>query len=86
LCSQRKWKDKLKEWKYEKNIPASEMSFMSAKSEKRKLEEGKDTTFYRYEKLVDGNKIDQFKKKRLADGEGISIDISGTQSFCCYCD
>jgi hypothetical protein len=32
--SERKWKEKLKEWKFEKNMPANDMSFIFAKAKK----------------------------------------------------
>ncbi|KUJ23703.1 uncharacterized protein LY89DRAFT_775965 [Mollisia scopiformis] len=35
-ASKRKWKDKLKEWNFDKNIPLKEVGFMATKSEKRK--------------------------------------------------
>ncbi|CZR56271.1 uncharacterized protein PAC_06159 [Phialocephala subalpina] len=66
-ASERKWKDKLKEWGFEKNIPAKEMSFMAAKSIKRKFEEAKDTIFYRGGTLVDESKVEEFKKRRVGD-------------------
>ncbi|KAF8858195.1 hypothetical protein BDZ45DRAFT_403561 [Acephala macrosclerotiorum] len=63
--SERKWKDKIKEWRFKKNIPAKELGFMVAKAEKRKLEEGKDTEFRRHGLLVDDSKVEQFKKRRI---------------------
>ena len=45
--SERKWKEKMKEWEFDKNIPAKEMGFMAAKARKRELEEGKETVYYR---------------------------------------
>ncbi|PMD29292.1 hypothetical protein L207DRAFT_642457 [Hyaloscypha variabilis F] len=64
--SERNWKIKLKEWKFEKNVPAKEMNFMAAKARKRELEERKDTMFYRNGILVDGSKVEQFKKQKLS--------------------
>jgi hypothetical protein len=58
--SERKWKEKVKEWGFEKNVPSCDMSYMVAKSAKRKAK-GKDTTFYRNGMQVDENKIEQFK-------------------------
>ncbi|KUJ17346.1 uncharacterized protein LY89DRAFT_51488 [Mollisia scopiformis] len=46
-ASVRKWKMRLKEWNFEKNIPSKEMGFMVEKAEKRKREEGKETKFMR---------------------------------------
>jgi hypothetical protein len=39
--SERKWKEKLKEWRFEKNISATGMSIIVAKPEKRVCEEEK---------------------------------------------
>jgi endogenous inhibitor of DNA gyrase (YacG/DUF329 family) len=64
-CSKRCWKIKMKEWKFEKNIPAREMSFMASKAIKRELEAEKETVFYRHGVLVDGSKVDQFKRQKL---------------------
>ena len=61
--SKRYWKIKLKEWKFEKNVPAKEMSFMAAKARKRELEDGKETVFYRNGVLVDASKVENKKQK-----------------------
>lgn len=66
--SERKWKDKLKEWTFEKNIPSKEMYFMAAKAEKRRFEEGKLTLFARAGIAVDKSKVEQFKRRRLISG------------------
>lgn len=47
---------------------------MAAKSEKIKLEEGKETTFTRNGMLVDNSKVEQVKKRKLAAG-GINTQI-----------
>jgi hypothetical protein len=44
--SERKWKAKFKEWKFDKNISATDMNMVLAKAEKRTREEGKDTGFF----------------------------------------
>ena len=62
--SKRYWKIKLKAWKFEKNVPSKEMSFMAAKARKRELEDGKETVFYRNGVLVDASKV-QNKKQKL---------------------
>jgi hypothetical protein len=69
--SERKWKEKVKEWGFEKNVPSCDMSYMVAKSAKRKAK-GKDTTFYRNGMQVDENKIEQFKKRRMTASNDIS--------------
>ena len=45
--SERKWKEKLKEWKFDKKISTTDMRIVVAKAEKRARNEGKDTTFGR---------------------------------------
>lgn len=61
----RNWKNKLKEWKFDKNVPADEMSFTVAKTEKRKTIEGKDTVFFRGETQITSDRIEHFKKRKL---------------------
>lgn len=64
----------MKEWKFEKNVPSKEMRFMAAKARKRELEEGKKTTFYRNGVLVDGEKVEHFKRQKL------NVDSADRQS------
>jgi hypothetical protein len=72
--STRYWKIKLKEWKFEKNVPAKEMSFMAAKARKRGLEDGKETVFYRNGILVDASKVENKKQKlNLDDVEKLMV-------------
>ncbi|KUJ12354.1 uncharacterized protein LY89DRAFT_738142 [Mollisia scopiformis] len=67
FASARKWKMKLKEWGFEKNIPAKEIGIMAKIAEKRKREEGKETSFERGGLLVPQNKLDAFKKRKRDD-------------------
>jgi hypothetical protein len=46
LVSERKFKEQLKHWAFEKNITATEMGFIAATEESRSREQGKSTTFY----------------------------------------
>ncbi|KAG4440767.1 hypothetical protein IFR05_003754 [Cadophora sp. M221] len=64
-ASLRKWKMKIKEWNFEKNLPANEMAFIAAKAEKRKAEDGKETVFYRGDVWIGPERIENFKKRRL---------------------
>lgn len=64
-CSERKWKMKIKEWNFDKNIPAREMNFMVEKAEKRKLNEGKTTIFLRGGIEVPKEKFDQHKRRKV---------------------
>jgi len=62
---ERKWKMEIGEWNFEKNIPAKEMNFMVEKAEKRKLNEGKPTTFLRGEIEGPKDKFDQHKRRKV---------------------
>jgi hypothetical protein len=76
--SERKWKEKLKEWKFEKNIPANDMSFIVAKAEKRAREEGKETIFFHRETQVTRERIEQFKRRKITKGRDVlSLDSPG---------
>jgi hypothetical protein len=75
--SKRYWKIKLKEWKFEKNVPAKEMSFMAAKARKRELEDGKETVFYRNGILVDASKVEN-KKQKLIVNDADKLMVPGT--------
>jgi hypothetical protein len=63
--SERKWKEKMQEWGFEKNIPAKEMKFMATRACKRELEDGKETIFCRNGTLVDRGNVEMFKKQKL---------------------
>jgi hypothetical protein len=63
LVSERKFKEQLKNWTFEKNITATEMGFVAAKEEGRSREQGKSTTFYNRSIKINPKKIDAFKKR-----------------------
>jgi hypothetical protein len=72
-ASERKWKEKLKEWGFQKNLPASDMAILVSKREKRLRDDGKDTTFYLKSGLegsdlveVRVEKLENFKKRKIA--------------------
>lgn len=65
----------MKEWDFEKNVPAKEMLFMVAKAKKRELEDGKETVFYRNGITVDQSKVENFKKQKL-DVSGNNVEPS----------
>lgn len=62
--SERKWKEKLKEWKFEKNISAADMSVLVAKCMKRKRDEGKQTRFFHMGMEIKPEKFENFKKRK----------------------
>ncbi|KAH8679581.1 hypothetical protein BGZ60DRAFT_512441 [Tricladium varicosporioides] len=63
-ASARKWKQKLKEWKFEKNVPATYMSIIIAKRENRKRKEGKDTKFFYGGAEIKSEKFENFNKRK----------------------
>jgi hypothetical protein len=62
--SERKWKEKLKEWRFDKKISASDMRFVVAKAAKRARDEGKETIFFLGEAPILPDRIEQFKKRK----------------------
>jgi len=63
-CSERKWKDKLKEWNFDKNISNHDMSIVVAKSNKRARDDGKETVFFHGETQITPQRIEQFKRRK----------------------
>lgn len=63
MFSKRKYKEKLRDWKFEKYLNAGEMNFIAAKDEGRAREQGKATTFYHYGALISSRRIETFKKR-----------------------
>ncbi|KAE8449896.1 hypothetical protein EG329_007373 [Mollisiaceae sp. DMI_Dod_QoI] len=65
-ASPRKWKDKLKEWGFDKNIKVTEkeMQFIVSKADRRSTEKGKATAFlYKQERMIPPAKIETWKRK-----------------------
>jgi hypothetical protein len=65
--SERKWKEKLKEWNFDKNISAIDMSVIVAKAEKRLHEEGKETVFFMGKSQITRERIEQFKRRKTTN-------------------
>jgi ribosomal protein L2 len=65
LSSERKWKEKLKEWKFDKNISSNDMSAIVLKAEKRAREEGKETIFFHGGTEITRERIEQFKRRKI---------------------
>ncbi|TVY33465.1 hypothetical protein LOCC1_G007635 [Lachnellula occidentalis] len=63
-ASERKWKDKLKEWGFDKNIPAQHMRILVAKAEKRARDDGKETVFLHRGFQVGQEKLEHFKRRK----------------------
>ena len=62
--SVRKWKEKLKEWRFDKYISASDMDIVVAKAAKRSRDEGKETIFFLGEAQILPDRIEQFKRRK----------------------
>lgn len=62
--SERKWKTKLKEWRFDKKISTTDMSIVVAKAGKRAREEGKDTIFFHGGVQITSERIGQFKRRK----------------------
>jgi hypothetical protein len=62
--STRKWKDKLKEWKFDKNLNISDMNIVVAKQQKR-AREGKDTVFMHGSIEMTSERIETFKRRKI---------------------
>jgi hypothetical protein len=62
--SERKYKEKLKEWKFEKYLNSTEIKFIAAKEESRAKQQGKTTTFYNRGIKISSRRIETFKKRR----------------------
>jgi hypothetical protein len=60
----RKWKDKLKEWGFEKHLAVPEMKVIIAKAEKR-ARAGKDTVFIHNGIVMPTEKIENFKRRKV---------------------
>ncbi len=65
VYSERKWKEKLTEWNFNKNISATDMNVLVAKAEKRLHEEGKETVFYMGTSQITRERIEQFKRRKV---------------------
>jgi uncharacterized protein (DUF427 family) len=75
--SERKWKEKLKEWHFDKNISATDMGTLVAKAEKRLYEEGKETVFYLGMSQITRERLEQFKRRKLTKEAGAVIPGGG---------
>jgi len=75
--SERKFKGKIKEWKFEKNFTAAEMKFITTKQQTRAREQGKLTTFYKNGIRVNSRKIEKFAKRKIGNVEEILPDAAG---------
>jgi hypothetical protein len=71
--SERKWKGKLKEWNFDKNISAHGMSIVLAKAQKRSKDEGKETAIFHGGVQITRERVEQFKRRKTAkDADAVS--------------
>ncbi|CAL3971432.1 unnamed protein product [Diplocarpon coronariae] len=63
-ASPRKWKMKLKEWRFEKNLSKRDMEVIVAKARKRAWDESKETVFFYGSTPIRPERIENFKKRK----------------------
>lgn len=66
MNSLRKWKLKLKEWEFEKNLTEKTMKILVAK-EKKRAREGKETVFYHHGSQITSKRIETFKRQKITN-------------------
>ncbi len=67
--SARKYKMKLKEWKFEKYVRAADMKIVVAKATERARQDGRETAFYNAGQPLSAERIGNFKKRIALDEE-----------------
>jgi hypothetical protein len=71
--SERKWKGKLKDWNFDKNISAHGMSIVLAKAQKRSKNEGKETAIFHGGAQITRERVEQFKRRKTTkDADAVS--------------
>ena len=79
--SARKWEGKLREWRFNKNLPDTDMKIVVAKVEKRKVVEDKATQFFHNGVAIPNSKVENFKKRKLNRGSvGFSPSVRKLQN------
>jgi hypothetical protein len=71
---------KLKEWKFEKYLHATDMKIIVAKAAKRATMEGKETVFYNAGQQMSAERLETFRKKFAWEGEDMLYPNSGKRS------
>jgi hypothetical protein len=78
---------KLKEWRFEKNLSKHDMEAIIAKALKRSREESKDTVFFHGSSQIRPERIENFKKRKMASGKHSVSLRSGKEVLCTfYCN
>ncbi|KAL2070466.1 hypothetical protein VTL71DRAFT_13492 [Oculimacula yallundae] len=68
-ASPRKWKMKLKEWRFEKNLSKNDMEIIVGIARKRSRDESKNTVFFYGATQIRPERIENFKKRKTASGK-----------------
>jgi len=74
--SERKWKMKLKEWKFEKYLSDQDKMIIIAKAEKR-ARDGKDTVFYHGDTEITTERIENFKRRKVSKETDVEYPTAG---------
>jgi hypothetical protein len=77
IYREQKWKNKLKEWYFEKNQSKEDMQIIVAKAEKRAREEGKETVFFQGDRQIPPGKIENFKKRKAIHAAEVASPSAG---------
>jgi hypothetical protein len=77
ILSKRKYKMKLKDWNFDKYLPATNMDIIVAKASKRATLEGKETVFYNGGQEINAERIENFKKRRNSNDVGMASPSAG---------
>jgi len=75
--SVRKFKDKMKEWKFVKYLSAEESRFIATKAQARGGE-GKGTTFFKNGMVIDQRRIEKSAKRKREEFEEMQSSAVGT--------
>ncbi|CZS88445.1 uncharacterized protein RCO7_04370 [Rhynchosporium graminicola] len=80
----RKWKMKLKEWRFEKNLSKHDMEIIVAKARKRSRDESKNTIFFYGATQIRPERIENFKKRKTASDKYVVSSRSDTPENVTY--
>lgn len=63
-ASERKWKQKLKDWGFQKNHAAKDIAILISKRAKRLRDDGKETVFFQDGIQIRMGKLENFKRRK----------------------
>jgi hypothetical protein len=73
----RRFKEKMKEWNFQKYLSTEETRFIAIKAKARE-EEGKSTTFFKNGIAIDRKRIEKSAKRKRVDFEELHSSAVGT--------